>query len=258
VLADDATVAICGHKDWDDVDNFVRSIRPTHARTTIPADQVARGRQLFEDGGCTNCHGGSGFTVSRRYFQPSADVNTDLAATPFVEPPFFPANFMYADGANPRNQVSAQPAIPDADQTGPAEPAAIAVAEVACVLRNVGSFGVKGDTAATDALEQRPANGVLVRAEGRAGYNVPSLYSLALGAPFLHHGQAASLEQLFTDPRWELHTSAGSANFFVTLQDPAKLADLISFLWSIDSVQSEFAVPLDAGGSFDACPVQFP
>jgi YVTN family beta-propeller protein len=258
VLADDVTVAICGHKDWDDVDNFVRSIRPTQARRTLPADQVARGRQLFEDGGCINCHGGSGWTVSRRYFQPSEQTNTDLAATPFAEPAFFPANLMYGDGVNPRNQVSAQPAIPDADQTGPAEPEPIAVAEVACVLRNVGTFGLPGETADTDALEQRPANGVLVRAEGRAGYNVPSLYGLALGAPFLHHGQASSLEALFTDPRWDLHTSAANANFGVTLQDPAKLADLVAFLWSIDPAEGEFVIPQAAGGSFDACPVQFP
>jgi hypothetical protein len=258
VLADDPAVATCGHKDWDDVDNFVRSIRPTHARRTIPADQVARGRQLFEDGGCTNCHGGSGWTVSRRYFQPSVDTSTALAATPFLEPAFFPANLMYGDGVNPRNQVSAQPAIPAADQTGPAEPAAIPVAEVACALRNVGTFGVPDDTAATDALEQRPANGVLARAEGRAGYNVPSLYGLALGAPFLHHGQAASLEQLFTDPRWEFHTGAGNANFGFTLDDPAKLADLVAFLWSIDPAQGEFVIPQVAEGSFDVCPVQFP
>ena len=259
-LADDPAVALCQHKDWDDVENFVRVIRPPRARRSIADEKVHRGRELFVEGGCVQCHGGAGWTVSRLFFTPTSPTNAALAVEPFLPPAFFPLTFTYPNGANPRTQISAQPPIPFADQTGPAEPAAIGIAEVACVLRNVGSFGVPDDTAATDLLEVRPFQGNLVRSEGRAGYNVPSLYGVALGAPYLHHGQAPTLQALFTDPRWQFHTNAGNANFSLTLGDPAVLDDLISFLWSIDAEQPELGVATDphTGNSFDACPSQFP
>src|SRR6185295_17047745 len=78
-LADDSQVATCGHKDWDDVDAFVKQIQPVKARRTADTAQVARGRQLFVDGNCAKCHGGSGWTVSRRYFAPSGATNSMLA-----------------------------------------------------------------------------------------------------------------------------------------------------------------------------------
>lgn len=123
------------------------------------------------------------------------------------------------------------------------------------MTRNVGTFGLPGDAAVTDALELRPFQGALVRAQGRAGYNVPSLYGLALGAPYLHHGQAATLAELFTDERWRFHTSAGDANFGVTLAQPGKLDDLTAFLLSIDATTEELDIPTDpsSGNSFDAC-----
>jgi len=258
-LADDPAVALCQHKDWDDIDNFVRVIRPPRARRTIAPEIVERGRELFLAGGCDKCHGGAGWTVSRRFFTPQSETNAALALEPFNTPVFFPATLSYPDGADPRAQISAQPAIPVADATGPAEPAPVGIAQVACVLRNVGSFGVPGDTAATDVIERRPFQGNLVRAQGRAGYNVPALYGLALGAPYLHHGQATTLQALFTDARWSFHTNAGNANFSVTLSDPARLDELVSFLWSIDAQTPEVGVALDlgTGGSFDVCPSVF-
>ncbi len=236
------------------------TIRPPRARQAIAPDVVERGRELFIAGGCNRCHGGQGWTVSRRFFVPTAQNMIDLAETAAFEPPaFFADTLSYPNGGDPRFQVSAQPPIAS-DQTGPAEAAAVPIAQMACVLRNVGTFGIPNDTDATDALEQRPFQGNLVRAQGRAGYNVPALYGLAIGAPFLHHGQAPTLQALLTDQRWRFHTNAGNANFEVTLSDPAKLEELVSFLWSIDAAQPELNVALDVGSgdSFDACPSQFP
>jgi DNA-binding beta-propeller fold protein YncE len=261
-LADDPVAALCGHKDWDDVDNFVKTIQPVKARKALDVAAVARGRQLFLDGGCAKCHGGSGWTVSRRFFTPSSSTNATLAQTPFAIPAFFPTTWMYnADASGTkRNAISAQPAIATADATGPAEPAPIAIAQTACTLRNVGTFGVPGNVEQTDALEKRPFQGSLVRAEGRGGYNVPSLYGLALGAPYLHHGQAPSLTELLTNDAWQFHTNAGNANFSLALGDASKVADLVAFLLTIDASTPEIAVPSDAGtgASFDACPLQFP
>ena len=260
VLADDPAVALCGHKDWDDIDSFVRALRPPRARRTADADAVERGRALFADGGCAKCHGGSGWTISRRFWSPSVDNNGDLAAADFAIPAFFPDTWSYKNGDLARKLASAQPVIAAPDATGPAEPAAIPIAEVACVLRNVGTFGLLGDAAGTSALEKRIFQGSPVNAEGRAGYNVPSLYGLALGAPYLHHGQAPDLAALLADPRWRFHTNAGNANMSVILEDPRKADDLIAFLLAIDEAEPELDVPTDpaSGDSFDACPTIFP
>jgi YVTN family beta-propeller protein len=253
-LQDDATT-LCQHKDWDDIDNFVKTIQPVTKSRVADAEAATRGRQVFVDGGCAKCHGGAGWTISRRMFTPSTQTNTDLAAAPFARPAFFPATWMYDNAGQNRTHISAQPAIGVADATGPAEPAPVAIAQVACSLRNVGTFGAL-DPANTDAFEIRPANGALVRSEGRAGYNVPSLYGLALGAPYLHSGQAPSLSELFTNTRWQFHTNAGNANMSVILTNTAKLDDLTAFLLSIDATTTEIAVPNDPGSglSFDACP----
>lgn len=253
-LQDDTTAALCQHKDWDDIDNFVKAIQPVKGTKLATQAQLDDGRATFEVGGCAKCHGGAGWTVSRRHFTPSSTGNSTLAQTPFLRPAFFPSTWMYDDGATPRNLISGQPGGIPQDATGPAEASAVGIAQVACNLRNVGTFGIPGNAAATDALEVRP--GAAPRAQGRAGYNVPSLYGLALGAPYLHHGQAATLRDLFTDAKWTFHTNAGNANFSVVLQEAGKLDNLIAFLLSIDATTPEFAVPTDAGtgGSFDACP----
>jgi hypothetical protein len=274
-LADDPTVATCGHKDWDDVDNFVKQIRPPRARRFVDAAQVARGRQLFVDGGCAKCHGGAGWTISRRYFVPEGTRNATLASTsidlPGIAgvPPmtgFVPTWVYAAPGNTARKHIGGQPPIPS-DDTGDAEAAAIAIAQATCVLRNVGTFGVLKDAAATEALEIRPfkdpATGVLsfVRAQGRGGYNVPSLYGVALGAPYLHHGQAKTLRELFTDGKYAFHTNAGNGNFSVQLaMNAGAVDDLAAFLTSIDATTVEIDVPkdpTDSARSFDVCPASF-
>lgn len=254
-LADDPGVALCGHKDWDDIDEFVKGIRPPRGPRTQDAAAVARGAALFVDGGCAKCHGGAGWTVSRRFYQPSAATNAALAQAAFTPPAFFAPTTFYANGAAPRSLISVQPPIA-ADDTGPGEAAALGVPQAACSTRNVGTFGNRLSAATTDVLELRPAGGQLVRAQGRAGYNVPSLYGLSLGAPYLHHGQSPTLEDLLTNPSWEFHTTAGSANFALVLAQPGKLADLVAYLLSIDATTTELPVPSDPAtrASFDVCP----
>lgn len=88
---------------------------------------------------------------------------------------------------------------------------------------------------------------------------MPSLYGLALGAPYLHHGQSPSLNDLFTNSTWGFHTNAGNANFSVTLAGAGKVDDLVAFLLWIDASTPEIDVPTDpgTGASFDACPAAF-
>ncbi len=81
------------------------------------------------------------------------------------------------------------------------------------------------------------------RAQGRGGYNVPSLYGMQVGAPLLHHGQAASLDQLFTDPKFIGHTQAGNANFLLGATAAQDRSDLIQYIWSIDATTPEVPIP---------------
>jgi DNA-binding beta-propeller fold protein YncE len=247
----------CKRADWDDITNWVKIITPVHASKLGDAAAIARGRALFLEGGCDNCHSGAGWTVSRRPYSPAfVQAANQAGAVIFGALDFtqtaYPANsqFIYPIA---RKQISIQPAI-GLDRTGPATPE-IVVPQVACALRNVGTFGIPTDSAGTTALEKRPPPvGGSDVAQGRAGYNVPSLYGLAVGAPYLHHGQAPSLEELFSDPKWTSHTNAGNTNFFLTLAESGKLADLIKFLLSIDSSTLEISIPNLNGVPVDVCP----
>jgi YVTN family beta-propeller protein len=238
-------------KDWDEIEAYAKTIRPPRALRFLDAQSVARGAALFgmpsgtaNNGGCVACHGGAGWTVSRLSFTPSNATNTALnkAALNVPVPPLAPTwNF---GGFWIQNQ----PVITDTT-TGPAEPTAIGPKQVACVIRNVGSFGVPGSKESTDALEKKPDGS---RAQGRGGYNVPSLYGMSLGAPYLHHGQAKTLEELFANPKWEDHLRAANPVFMTGTSAGRQRQDLINFILSIDSRTKEQAVP----AGFDICPVQ--
>lgn len=228
-------------QDWDDIDAWMRTIRPPHG-LSADAATLARGRELFEDGNCARCHGGPGWTASRRFWTPSMTNNTNLTTTAFVAPVSWPTT-------TPWNLHTFQI---QTEQPGGAGPP-----HIACVLRNIGTFGVRNadgspNATATAALEVRE-NGA--GAQGAGGFNIPSLYGLQLGAPYLHHGQAATLDELL-DPSgpWRAHVQAGNALFLADDASGADRAALIAFLLSIDASTTEIPVP----SGFDGCPASFP
>jgi len=146
-------------------------------------------------------------------------------------------------------QIAAQPAA--SDNLGVPVPPL----QTACNIRKVGSFGVPGDATATTALEVRAGtftNGAVTsnRAQGAGGYNVPSLYGMSLGSPYLHHGQAKTLVELFSDAKWVTHTQAGSANFLTSATAAQDRQDLVNFILSIDGTTQEQMVPT---GFADGC-----
>jgi cytochrome c peroxidase len=220
--------------DWNDIDAYMRTIRAPGALRGTDAAAVERGAALFEEGGCAKCHSGPGWTLSRRFWTPSSTNNLNLLATAFPAqafPPGFPAGW---------NEHSSEIAL---------EPGTnIAPLQVACAIRHVGSFGVPGDATQTTALEKKDSGAT---AQGQKGYNIPSLYGLALGAPYLHHGQARTLNELFTDGRWAEHLHAGNPVF---VPDAGEVNDLVAFLLSIDAAAEEQAIP----AGFDVCRSSFP
>ncbi len=235
-------------KDWDEIEAFSKTIRPAKALRDIDPDSVARGAQLFaaptnrvNAGNCVACHGGAGWTISRVFFTPSTSTNTALNTEDFKLPSNVPSTWNFNT-----KQISAQAPVSDTT-TGAAETTAVAPKQVSCVIRNIGTFGLPGDAAKTDALEKKPDG---TRAQGRGGFNVPSLYGMSLGAPYLHHGQAQTLEELFTDPRWQNHLKAANPVFLSSGNAARDRVDLINFLLSIDASTPEQAVP----AGFDLCP----
>lgn len=241
--------------DWDKIEAFARTIRPPRALRGLDAAAVARGRALFgeDDGagaGCVRCHGGAGWTASRLYFTPSATGNGELTGAAFTPPAAWPASAQFAWSFH-TVQIANQPAT-TVFGAGEPEAATIAPPQVACVLRNVGTFGGAAVEVKNFAVNGAPG----ARAQGRLGYNVPSLYGLALGAPYLHHGQAADLQELFDDPAWAQHATAGNPNWLTgdAAAVAQRKADLISFLLSIDADEAEQALPGPPTGPWDGCP----
>jgi hypothetical protein len=224
------TPGICV-KDWDKVEAFVKTIRPARAPRWLDNAAVARGEVLFGDGwanaGCVKCHGGAGWTVSRRFYTPSAVVNDQLDDAPFALPPRI-------SPALNNHTLQIQPELTAAGVVTAPE-------QVSCVIRNVQTFGPA-------ALEKKDSGAL---AQGTQGYNVPSLYGMSLGAPYLHNGAARTLQDLFDNPALQNHILAGNP-WWISRQSNAwrAKADLIAFILSIDPWQAEQAIP----AGFDACP----
>lgn len=233
-VVQDTVPGVCT-TDWNKIEAFAKTIRPPRARRGLDANAVARGAALFVgDGACDTCHASAGFTAAHRFWTPSLLNNDALMITPFEPPtadPFWSLNPF---------EISGEVAMEGTAPVGPNE--------ITCGLRNVGTFGVPGGTAATAILERR-ANGM--PAQGAGGFNIPSLYGLAVGAPYFHHGQAETLADVFGDPLWAGHLTAGNPAFAPSND---QIDDLISYLYSIDADATEPALRQ----GFDACPPEFP
>lgn len=214
---------------WGDLESYIAQLRPTRRLTRLDPESVARGAALFgtggQSGGCIKCHSEAGWTLAHRFYTPSATLPMNLTTVAFSRPSAWPAFYTAHDGGV---QVAPQPAAAESP------PQTIQPLQVACAVRNVTTFGSPG----TSNLEVDSAGG---RAQGRGGYNIPGLYSLAVTPPFLHHGQAASLDDLFRNSSFIAHLTSGAANFDVL--DDGIRSDLVSFLLSVDANAAEFPAP---------------
>ena len=222
-------------KDWDELEAWIKTVRPLQPPKSLKAADITAGEAEFKKANCTQCHSGPGWTLSRRFFTPSKAKNQSLTTDAFSPPSAWPTSW------NAHTfQIATQPASADPGQADAAGPT-----HISCVLRAINTFGVPGNQTSTDALEKR-ANGK--RAQGAGGYNIPSLYSLAVKAPYLHHGQAKTLEDLFDkNGPFANHMQAGNPAY-----DPsaAERDALIAYLLSITAATPTLAIP----SGFDGCP----
>jgi hypothetical protein len=102
------------------------------------------------------------------------------------------------------------------------------------VLRDVGTF----DAAAVNEIRQ---NGT--PAAGALGFNPPSLLGAFALAPYLHNGSAATLQEVMSSDKLKKHRVAGlAAGAADPFDDPARVADMVAFLSSIDTTTTPFAI----------------
>ena len=86
-------------------------------------------------------------------------------------------------------------------------------------------------------------------------YNVPSLLGVMTGAPYMHGGNARTLEALLS-PTFQTHHQSLSPNC-LTDTDPVVLAgkvdDLVQYMLSIDGSATTTAIPALGSGGGQIC-----
>jgi YVTN family beta-propeller protein len=180
---------------------------------------VAAGAAVFQTN-CASCHGGAKWTKSQIFHRdnPAAVAQNGATLDPGVT------------RLAPAPPVAAAPANEFFSFTcgGPQKTLTIKY------LEDVGTFD------GTNPLEIRD-NAAASTAFGVNGFNVPSLLSINYHAPYLHRGQAQTLEEVFP-----LHGLGPNGSGFppaTTIQTQltaAERADLLVFLKSIDGTTPHF------------------
>jgi cytochrome c peroxidase len=240
--------------DWRAIDAYVRALRSPRAPSNLNADDVTAGRALFEAGNCQGCHGGPGWTVSRRWYTPGPTTNDPmmgtLRSTNYTLPMDFPS------ALNPPANNSSRQAL--LRLTG--DPSVLAANDqILCVLRSVGTFPTSLDESRTGIAP----NGVSVRelrqdmrtiAQGATGYNPPSLVGNALGAPYFHAGNARTLEEVFSST-FNTHARALAPMFLSNPKARAtQVRQLVAFLLSIDDGTAASTAAPSVPYATDLCP----
>ena len=229
--------------DWSNITRYVQVIRSPRRPSNLDMTKVTAGAALFAQKNCQGCHGGEKWTTSKVFWTPSTSANAALNSkswTAIVNGSGFPNSLLPA--TTPANQLmrfaSGNPAGLD---------------QIQCVLRPVGTFGL-AETGV--GIAEKRIN-MIATAQGNEpdgkGYNPPSLLNLQTGGPFLHAGNARTLESLLSDT-FKSHHQALAVNFLdpSDTMAPTQRDQLVQFLLSIDGDQTVVAIPsLGAtGGSF--------
>jgi YVTN family beta-propeller protein len=180
---------------------------------------LERGRQVFGDK-CASCHGGAKWTKSQIFHRdnPAAVAQNGAPLDPGVT------------RLAPAPPVAAAPANEFFSFTCEGATASLTIK----YLEKVGTFDIN------NPLEIRD-NAAASTAFGVNGFNVPSLLSINYHAPYLHRGQAQTLEDVFP-----LHGLGPDGEEFpptttiATELTAKQQADLLVFLKSIDATTAHF------------------
>lgn len=231
-------VAATSKRDWIELEAWIAALPRPPASPRLDPLSVTRGRELFRRAGCAACHGGAQWTVSRVPYEPSFEKNGSAVGSMGV--PAVPTGLRTQPRApgvlwNPQlNTDTFKVALEQVVIGG--QIVTIGPERITCVLRDVGTFN------RSDPIEVK-SNGD--PAQGERGFNPPSLLGLATSAPYLHHGKARTLTELFTAP-FAPHHQAGLSGFLAAADggvEVAQVADLVAFLESIDEETPTFGQP---------------
>jgi hypothetical protein len=144
----------------------------------------------------------------------------------------------------------------DAMSQDPAADAAKAAGgdQLRCALRDVGTFPtLPADLTGFDydgiaPLGQPPPKEYradMTLAQGKDGFNVPSLFGLASGAPYFHAGNARTLEEAFSAAFASHHRNQAISVPPDFLSNPVDVQYLIEFLLSLDESTATEDIPSD-------------
>jgi hypothetical protein len=252
-------------EDWENIELYVRSIRPPRAPTNLTPGDVTAGRALFIANNCAGCHGSpagtNAWTISRSFYDPSESHNSAAGTLRVQTYTGFPTAFAALNPATANGTGGAAGtatfrilgATITAQGAGGGD-------QISCVLRAVGTIG--GTTAAPTVvapsgvtLFEVRANGT-TPAQGVTGFNPPALVGMGTGAPFFHAGNARTLEEAL-DNVFRGHHQAMAANFLDTtdVNRGTQIRQLAAFLVSIDDDTMPVGTPatLTGIGNPDLC-----
>jgi hypothetical protein len=239
----------CVIDDFTHLTAFFKSIRSMKKPANLDAAKVTQGKGLFEEGNCQGCHSGPKWTLSKVFYTPDGTkaVNNGLktklwgtaASTAGFPATLFPVASTTADKQTMRYGGAQGP---DFDQ-------------LICALRPVGTYGVaEGEVGVAELRRDMVTKSQGDEPEGK-GFNIPSLLSMSVGAPYFHAGQVRTLEALLGST-FATHRQALKAGFLedATPDRAAKVAALVEFILSIDEDTTPIAEPTlgPNGGSFCA------
>jgi YVTN family beta-propeller protein len=221
--------------DWGLIGRYVAEIRTPRPPAPTAAADVAEGRAVFSQAGCDGCHGGPQWTLSRRFYPPS-EANNDrvtgsLITRRWTRPNGAPTSLIGEGG------------------TFRLSPFDAANDQIACAVRNVGTWAAGRGVAPADVdlLEVR-AN-MTTGSQGATGFNPPSLLGAAHGAPYFHAGNARTLEEAL-GPRFAAHRDLfAPTGMFEGAGGVIRLRQVLAFVASIDERTAMIATPARIGGS---------
>lgn len=248
-------------EDWQNITRYMQTIRSPRAPSNLDSAKVAAGEILFTKyGSCQGCHGGDKWTVSKLFYTPSVKTNAALKTTLFTPPAGFPTALLPAQDPQDLKLVL--------NAGGES---------VLCVERNVATFGLAeqgvgiAELRGTNMKDIAQGGGVALRpnADGDndpandpkagIGYNVPSVLGMATGAPYMHAGNARTLEALLSST-FSKHHQALAPNFLIET-DPKLVATqidvLVSYLLSIDEEKTAPSLPAPGAQGGALCPDTF-
>jgi YVTN family beta-propeller protein len=216
-----------GGSDALDVQTLWEFIAVRALNQPQPSETAAleRGREVFEKN-CASCHGGPKWTKSQIFYRDNPAFDKDPAQ-------------------------GGEPLDPGVTNAG-AQIVSFTCNEFTLkYLENVGTFDPN------DPIELRGQGALSGQlALGGLGFNVPSLLSVRYHAPYLHHGEAQTLEDVFP-----LHALGAGGGTIASTLSSGEQEDLLVFLSALDgrtdplrSDGDEFRDDIAGGGVVAPCP----